>query len=248
MRSPADVHNPLATSLKSKVKKVVVTQLERQGWRMDRLEDTDRFIDDASTKSPELMQGAITIPGMVDMRRGMYYYFLAYAGIPGDIIEIGCWQGRSTSFLAQACKDSGNGLLHAVDTFGGNPGNERAYRVGADDLSDLEINFLNNMERLGLADQVRVHSGRSEDVAGKVLSEVGDVRMIVIDAEHTYEAVKAELALYADALAVGGLLVFDDYSKRFAGVARAVNEHLEGTGRYSTPLQDRGLLVVRRLR
>jgi cephalosporin hydroxylase len=50
--------------------------------------------------------------------------------------------------------------------------------------------------------------------------------MLVVDAEHTYEAVKAELSAYAGLVVPGGLLVFDDYSARFEGVARAIREHL----------------------
>jgi len=185
---------------------------------------------------------------MVSLRRGMYYYWLAYAGITGDIIELGCWQGRSTTFLARACKDTKNGIVHSVDTFGGNPGNKSAYKVDADDLSDLESNFRANMDRLGLTDHVRVHVGASVDVAPQVIAQADSVRMLVVDAEHTYAAVKADLDAYADALQVGGLLVFDDYSTAYSGVAQAVNEHLASRDRYCTSVQDDNLLVVRRVR
>lgn len=249
MRAPLDTHSPFLSGRRQKIRAAVLGAAQSRGIRLERLEDTATFVDDASTKSPELMAAAHSVPGMVTMRRGMYYYWLAYAGTPGDIIEIGCWQGRSTTFLAQACKDTGNGVVHAVDTFRGNPGNEQAYRVGADDLSDLEQNFRTNMDRLGLADHVRVYPGRSEDRAGDVLAAVNGVRMLMVDAEHTYEAVSTELKLYADVLAVGGLLVFDDYSRGFEGVAQAINEHLDShPGRYATPAQDHNLLVVRRIR
>lgn len=248
MRSPVDTQSPFVHGLRSKIRSTVLAGAERSGFRLERLEDTATFVDDQSTRTPALMTAAATVPGMVTMRRGMYYYWLAHAGVPGDIIELGCWQGRSTVFLAQACKDTGNGVVHSVDTFGGNPGNEAAYRVGADDLSDLEGNFRANMTRLGLGDHVRVHAGSSVEVAPQVLEQAGTVRMLVVDAEHTYEAVAGELAAYADALAVGGLLVFDDYARGFEGVARAVNEHLAQTGRYATPVQDRNLLVARRVR
>ena len=73
-------------------------------------------------------------------------------------------------------------------------------------------------------------------------------RIICIDGEHTYEAVSEELRLYADLLAPRGLLIFDDYSTAFEGVARAINEHIDShPGRYARPVQDRNLLVVRRL-
>ncbi len=132
MRAPVDKSSAFLTGWKAKVRSAAFEAPERFGIRLERLEDTASFVDDASTTSPGLMNAAASIPGMISHRRGMYYYWLAYAGVPGDIIELGCWQGRSTTFLAQACKDSGNGIVHVVDTFKGNPGNEAAYQVSDD--------------------------------------------------------------------------------------------------------------------
>lgn len=244
MRAPVDKSSAFVSGWKAKVRSAVFEGPERFGIRLERLEDTASFVDDASTTSPGLMNAAATIPGMISHRRGMYYYWLAYAGVPGDIIELGCWQGRSTAFLAQACKDSGNGIVHVVDTFRGNPGNEAVYQVS----DDLQASFESNMTRLGLSDHTRVYPGPSQDRAAEVTAQAPDARMLVIDAEHTYDAVRAELELYAGALAIGGILAFDDYSKDFPGVAQAVNEHIETTKRYATPMQDRGLLVARRVR
>jgi cephalosporin hydroxylase len=139
-------------------------------------------------------------------------------------------------------------VVHAIDSFGGNPGNEAAYRVGgADDLSNLEANFLANIARAGLSHRVVLHAKASAAAAEEVRAQVDRARILCIDAEHTYEAVRLELDQYADLLAPGGLLVFDDYSTSFTGVARAVREHLDDhPGRYARPLQDRNLLVVKR--
>ncbi|MGE0040514.1 MAG: class I SAM-dependent methyltransferase [Vicinamibacterales bacterium] len=41
----------------------------------------------------------------------------ATAGLPGDIVEIGSWCGRSTVVLAQAAADAGGARVHAVDLF-----------------------------------------------------------------------------------------------------------------------------------
>lgn len=248
MRAPVDKTSAFLTGWKAKARTLAFEVPEKAGLRLERLEDTATFVDDGSTTSVGLMNRAATVPGMVSYRRGMYYYFLAYAGVPGDIVELGCWQGRSTTFLAQACKDRGDGVVHAVDTFQGNPGNESSYVVGAADRSDLLPNFEANMARLGLSDVVKVYPGAAVERAPDVLAAVDRLRMLVVDAEHTYEAVRAELEHYAAALEVGGLLVFDDYSKDFEGVARAVNEHLDAAGCYAKPLQDSGMLVARRIR
>jgi hypothetical protein len=68
-----------------------------------------------------------------------------------------------------------------------------------------------------------------------------------IDGEHSYDAVKEELELYAPLLSPGGLLTFDDYSSRYPGVADAIHEHLAAVGDdYVRPVQDDNFLVIRR--
>lgn len=42
---------------------------------------------------------------------------MATADLPGDVVEIGSWCGRSTAALALAAARSGGGVVHAVDLF-----------------------------------------------------------------------------------------------------------------------------------
>ncbi len=221
---------------------------KRLGLRLERLENVNGFVDDDSTKTPDILLRFGAVPGMISDRRGLLYYLLAYScSIPGDIVEIGCWQGRSTLFFAQACEDTNNGVVHAIDTFKGNPGNEKAYRVSAEDLSDLESRFRMNMLDAGLAHRVVVHAKDSAEAAGEVHSQVRQARLICIDGEHTLAAVRLDLENYTDLLAPGGLLVFDDYSPRFDGVVRAIREHLASHQYpYTRAFQDSNLLVVQR--
>jgi predicted O-methyltransferase YrrM len=209
--------------------------------KLERLEDTSRLVPDDSTKLPEMLSRFATVPGMVPLREGLFLYSLAYAaGSRGDIVEIGSWQGRSTAFLAQACDDTDNGVVHAIDTFRGNPGKEGLYAVSS---GDIEAGFRANIERMGLAHRVVVHP----KTAALARSEVkGPLRMLFIDGEHTHEAVKSDLA-YADLLAPGGLVVFDDYAPAFPGVVGAAQEFLSQGG-FSRPFQRSGILVARRLR
>lgn len=247
MRAPAD--RLVAYSWRHRLANVGVGVANRLGLRLEPLEDTKRFVDDGcSRRTPEMMSDFAEIPGMTNLRRGMYLYWLAYAcSAPGDIVEIGVWQGRSTAFLAQACTDADVGLVHAIDPFTGNPGTETHYRV--DGVSDLEQGFLSNMARVGLAERVVVWPGRSAEVASEVLERADGIRMICIDGDHSYAAVRTDIELFADALSPGGLLVFDDYEAGKPGVAEAVLEHLSAhPTRYATPVQDRSLLVLRRLR
>ena len=68
--------------------------------------------------------------------------------------------------------------------------------------------------------------------------------MMYIDGEHTYDAVREELELYAPLLSPGGLLTFDDYSvdttscfppSAVCNVCQARVAHLTLAGNSETP-------------
>ena len=109
-------------------------------------------------------------------------------------MEVGSWQGRSTSFLARAEKNSKNGRFFAIDHFQGNIGREHYYVVGNDDRSDLKNNFLSNMDRLGLQTTVRLLDVPN-DQAEKSLQEV-QIRFLFIDGDHTKSGVKKDIELF----------------------------------------------------
>jgi predicted O-methyltransferase YrrM len=232
----------------ARLRKVVVAAAGAAGLTVEKRMDDETFVHGHSARTTDLLHRVAVTPGMITLRRAMYLYWLSYAGsVTGDIVEIGSWQGRSTIALAQGCEDSDNGVVHAVDTFQGNPGNESMYVVGAADRSDLEPNFHRNIAAAGLTERVKTYAMTSADAASPVAETANGIRMMYIDGEHSYDAVKDELARYADLLLPGGLLTFDDYSTRYPGVAQAIHEHLADTGdRYVTPVQDDNFLVVRR--
>src|SRR5687767_6320928 len=66
----------------------------------------------------QLAQISLSIPGMTSPKSGQFLFSMCYMQeLRGDVVEIGSWQGRSTSFLARAVKCSGNGAFYAVDHF-----------------------------------------------------------------------------------------------------------------------------------
>lgn len=62
-----------------------------------------------------------TIPGWspVDELYSLYMLVLASQDIPGDVVEIGSWCGRSACVLAQAARQAGDPRIHCVDLFPG---------------------------------------------------------------------------------------------------------------------------------
>ncbi len=169
-----------------------------------------------------LAQISTSIPGMISPKSGQLLYTMCYMQeLIGDVVEIGSWQGRSTSFLARAVSSSQNGTFYAVDHFQGNLGKENFYIVGNNDLSDLENNFLSNMERIGLADSVRLLNMTNEQ-AEKEIREI-NIRFLFIDGDHTREGVEKDIELFFPKLMPGSIVVFDDFSKSFSGLVEAVD-------------------------
>jgi predicted O-methyltransferase YrrM len=248
MREPVETTYALDKPWKRRVRRLVVGSAAKAGLRVEPLDDSDAFADDDSTKLPEMLARFVEIPGMLTLRRCTYLYLMAYANsVPGDIVEIGSWQGRSTAFLAQACEDTDNGVVHAIDHFAGNPGTSH-YSVDGQ-METLEDNFRRNIERAGLTHRVVLHSNTSAGAAPEVAAAVNGVRLLFIDGEHSYDAVREDLANYADLVSPGGMLVFDDYSRTWEGDVRAVREHVEAhPGRYARGFQYRNTLALRRVK
>ena len=91
----------------------------------------------------------LSIPGMISSESGKILYILCYLqNIEGDVVEVGSWQGRSTSFLARAVENSGNGNLFAIDHFKGNKRKEHHYSYDNSDLSEIENKFNFKKEEL----------------------------------------------------------------------------------------------------
>ena len=246
MRTPTDTTSAFDGKFKAAVRRVVVGVPASAGYGLEKLDDTATYVADDSTKLPEMVARLSSIPGMLPNRRCLHLYLLALGGVAGDVIEIGSWMGRSTAYLAQACADSDNGVVHAIDTFRGNPGSEENYVVDGS-LDNLEQRFRDNIAGAGLTDHIVTYAMTSAEAAGKVLAATAGARLIFIDGMHSYEAVSADLRNYAALLLPGGLLVFDDYSPTFAGDVRAVHEHIDShPGRYGRPFQQKNTLVLPR--
>lgn len=209
----------------------------------------NQMIDDGRSSNVEQLADSFTaIPGMLPRQRGMTLYSLAFGqSLRGDIVEIGSWQGRSTCFLAQACKDAGNGIVRAVDHFQGNAHSRSAYVVDRDDLSDLPANFRRNVEGAGLADYVQLYQMTSAEASAKHASEFDAIRMLFIDGDHSYAGATGDIDRFAPLLMPGGLIVFDDYHSDGPELVRAVRQRILDSGEYGHFIQFQGILIARKL-
>jgi hypothetical protein len=150
--------------------------------------------------------------------------------IPGSIIEIGCWKGKSASYLANAvypeilmCNDTWKGNIEESDATG-----EEHISVTIAKREDVYGTFLSNMNSLtkGNFSVVKMN-------CFVWIPTIPDksVKFAHIDASHDYHSVKKTLEMMVPKMIEGGIMCGDDFLSAHkgredlhGGVERAVTE------------------------
>jgi predicted O-methyltransferase YrrM len=118
--------------------------------------------------------------------------------IPGLIVEVGSWEGRSTCALANAIAPR---TVHAVDTWAGSPGEVSAELAAH---RNVYARFLANVEGLN----VEPHRMGWREFVPTVTDQ--RVALVFIDAEHTYEEVHDTIWAFLPLMADGSVICGDD--------------------------------------
>lgn len=154
----------------------------------------------------------------------LYTTFVNLLQDNSTIVEVGCWKGKSISYLAVEVINSSKKIsIHAVDTWKGSLNEEYHQNdpaVKADMLYDL---FLSNIEpvkqvitpiRMASVDAAKTYTDESLDV-------------VFIDAGHSYESVKEDILAWYPKVKRGGYIAGHDYPwSHLDAVKRAVHETL----------------------
>lgn len=139
------------------------------------------------------------------------------------ILELGSWKGRSTHALLTGNSKIEGGTVTSVDTFGGSSD----VRDFTNHLAKQEDIYGTFMKNVGHFPNLKVH--RMTGVEGSKLYPDQHFDMVFIDAGHTYEEVKEDIACWAPKVKKGGLLAGDDYlPNTWMGVCQAVDEYCGG--------------------
>lgn len=138
---------------------------------------------------------------------------------PGAVfVEVGAWLGKSTSFMAVEIANSGKPItFYVVDTWLGTGDDEKHQRYIREHGSVKPI-FDANMAPV--RDYYRALHMPSIEAAETFAD--ASVDFIWIDADHRYDAVKADLAAWTPKLKPGGIIGGHDFD--WGGVNNAVRE------------------------
>ena len=132
--------------------------------------------------------------------------------VKGDLLEVGCYKGLSTSALAQA------GHVTVIDTFKG------SREHTPEEVKDMRKIFEDNMllARVNLNGLLVIEE--SSHTALKNLKR--KYRLILVDASHEYEDVVQDLKDCKELVSDDGIIVFDDVN--WPSVRLAAMEELPG--------------------
>lgn len=154
-------------------------------------------------------------------------------GINGDMCEVGCWTGHSTSILARHAKNTGKHLF-VVDNFKGNEGTPLFDYANEQDVEKI---FIDNMKELNLFNVITLLNMNSINAHCFINNK--SLSFIFVDASHKYLDVKNDIINYLDKLKDGGIICGHDYESetyderyvdedyvdgKHHGVIKAVNE------------------------
>jgi predicted O-methyltransferase YrrM len=168
-----------------------------------------------------LFSSSILNHGIVSMpvRQAAYVFGVARRSGARRAIEIGRWRGGSTILLAAALGPGGK--VWSIDL-----GEKEARSLGPDAGLDAQTKAF--CERHGLDVEVLVGDSRTIEV------ETGEVDLVLIDGEHSYDAARNDFERFGRRVRVGGAVLFDDYADDplipavRGTVDRAVSEALAG--------------------
>lgn len=122
--------------------------------------------------------------------------------LPGRIVEIGSWEGRSTTILANAVFPK---MVDAVDTWQGSPGEESETLAAERDVYEQ---FTTNIAALTEGNVIPHRMGWRKYFQ-KYHSPIA---LCFIDAAHTYREVRDNIRAAMPLMVSGGILCGDDFA------------------------------------
>jgi O-methyltransferase len=146
----------------------------------------------------------------------LYSLVKAYQHLPGDVAEVGVFQGASAKLI---CEAKGDARLHLFDTFEGLPKASKAdgkvHNVNQYPCSEESVRTY-----LAQYPNVVFHKGRFPDSTGQLAETRFSLVHMDVD---LYESTRACLEYFYPRMLPGGVMLSHDYSL-LAGVSKAVGE------------------------
>ena len=169
------------------------------------------------------MKGYLDIPGWFDFP-GVYDAVVQWAEPGSTFVEVGCWLGKSTVYLASRIQESCKSItLFAVDTFEGSPDEEPMLAVVRQNNGSVLSVFQQNLQDAGVIQLVRPIVSTSLEASSRFVDN--SLSFVFIDACHAYDAVRQDILSWLPKVKLGGVLAGHDIWT-YGSVAQAVGDIL----------------------
>lgn len=152
------------------------------------------------------------------------------AGVPGDIVEFGCYAGTTSLFIRRLLDEkheSNRRAFHVYDSFEGLPqkGSQDESTVGADfragELAVSKKEFLHQFRAANLRPPI-VHKGWFNQLTEHNVPK--EIAFAYLDGDF-YDSIMDSLKLVWPRVAKGGAVLIDDYGREaLPGATRAVHD------------------------
>ena len=139
----------------------------------------------------------------------------------GTFVELGCYKGKSTSFIGvEIHKRKRDINFFAVDSFQGATNSTDANEIKAyEGISEIEESYTYNVSLIG--NKIKTIVSLTDEAAQYF--EDGSVDVVFVDGGHSYEVVKADILAWLPKMKKGGIMAGHDYNA-WQGVNKAVTE------------------------
>lgn len=163
----------------------------------------------------EKIEGAA---GFLSMKEaGLLFWAARQCPVPGPVIELGSYEGRSTGLFALAGRH-----VYAIDAWSLEVADLSAYGHGAVAADEVFARFQSNLRQMRVEHLVSINRGLTHQI-GQTWDEEGAI--LFVDAGHTYEDVSRDLAIWTPYLHRQGFLIMHDVlGDGYLGVTRAASE------------------------
>jgi autotransporter strand-loop-strand O-heptosyltransferase len=141
-------------------------------------------------------------------------------------VEVGAWLGKSTNHMIKKIRESGKSITFTtVDTWEGTinePDHQEFKRAMG---GELFPEFVKNLVERGHTEKVTLIKDTSKNAANHFSNN--SIDYIMIDGDHSYDAVNSDLHTWFHKVKSGGIISGDDY-RVFDGVTKAADEYFYG--------------------
>lgn len=157
----------------------------------------------------------------------LYKKMVSTAPEEAHFVEIGCWKGKSTVFMAVEIVNSGKTIkFDAIDTF---KGSEEHHNFDSIINDTLQQEFLSNIAPVKHI--VTPVIGDSSLLASNYKD--GSIDFLFIDGDHSFEGVVKDIQAWLPKMKEGGVIAGDDFlMEEFPGVTEAVTSCLSDVNQY----------------